>query len=175
MTTLLHGVIWITGLSGAGKTTLATALHQHLRQEHDNVILLDGDQLRQTLLVTQGSYDRQGRLKLAHCYARLARMLASQKHIVIVATISLFNEIHHWNRQHQTNFIEVFLDPPKEQLQFQDAKGLYQSKSVGPVVGREIQAESPLAPHFHIKDLKSISKLITQITQQLEDLQNVRL
>ena len=70
-------VIWITGLSAAGKTTLATAVTRRLREEGAPVIMLDGDELRDALAVTD-THTRSSRMVLAYKYSRLARMIARQ-------------------------------------------------------------------------------------------------
>jgi adenylylsulfate kinase len=81
-------VIWITGLSGAGKTTLAQALLPMLPQPR---LLLDGDAVREALALLAGGYAREDRLKLALTYARLAKLAADQGVAVICATISMCN------------------------------------------------------------------------------------
>jgi adenylylsulfate kinase-like enzyme len=94
-------VIWITGLSGAGKTTLARELVARLREEAVPVVMLDGDELREVLgaeAMTTASHERAGRLSLAMRYARLCRMLAEQELTVVIATISLFPEVHARNQ-----------------------------------------------------------------------------
>ena len=108
MTAQTGRVFWITGLSGAGKSTLARALQARLPQS----ILLDGDELRAVLGATASGFDRQSRLELARTYARLCGLLAGQGHTVIMATISLFHEIHAWNRENLPGYREIFLDVP---------------------------------------------------------------
>ena len=95
-------VIWITGLSGAGKTTLAEKLNMRLqRKKNIHPILLDGDVLRKIFTkssVGKESYDRNSRINLALKYGILSNTLSSQGFTVIIATISMFNEIYVWNR-----------------------------------------------------------------------------
>lgn len=90
-------VIWITGLSGAGKSTLALAFSEELRRRRHSVVLLDGDELRRIFgnaASLPDSYQRDGRLALAMQYAQLCRTIAGQGHTVVIATISLFREVH---------------------------------------------------------------------------------
>ena len=105
-------VIWITGLSGAGKTTLAKEIVNQLTTENIEPILLDGDQLREIFIDSTNqaisSHDRSSRLTLALKYSGLARLLSEQGFWVIVATISLFKEVHDWNRKNLKNYYEVF-------------------------------------------------------------------
>lgn len=138
-------VIWITGLSGAGKSTLARALLTHL----PGAILLDGDDLRAALGATGAGFDRAGRLALARTYARLCKLLADQGHTVVMATISLFHEIHAWNRANLPGYLEVFLDVPEAVRRRRDPKGLYAAEKAGTVrymAGAEISVDVPQAP-----------------------------
>ena len=140
-------VIWITGLSGSGKTTLARALRPHL----PGAILLDGDELREALGVQRSRFDVEGRKALALTYARLAGLLARQGLTVMVATISLFHEVHAWNRANLPGYVEIFLDVPEEERRRRDPKGLYAAEAAGTVrqmAGGETRVEHPLHPHL---------------------------
>lgn len=102
-------VIWITGLSGAGKSTLAHAVVARLRALSQAVVMLDGDELREVFgAAAQNSrnHGRDGRLALAMQYAHLCRVLAQQGLTVVIATISLFREVHAWNRHHLPGYFE---------------------------------------------------------------------
>ena len=119
-------VIWITGLSGAGKTTFAVGLKTILRERSSQIISLDGDQLREILQSSDTeNYTRLKRLSLAKSYSGLAKALSEQGFIVIISTISLFKEVHTWNRKNLTPYIEIFLNSPMETLRKRDQKGLY--------------------------------------------------
>lgn len=140
-------VFWITGLSGAGKSTLARALQARLPQS----ILLDGDELRAVLGATRSGFDRESRLELAATYARLCRLLAGQGHTVIIATISLFHEIHAWNRENLPGYLEIFLDVPEDVRRQRDPKGLYAAEQTGAVrqmAGAGTPVDLPQAPHL---------------------------
>lgn len=138
-------VIWITGLSGAGKSTLARALVARLPY----AVLLDGDDLRTVLGATASGFDRAGRLALAQTYARFCKLLADQGHTVVIATISLFHEIHTWNRENLPGYLEVFLDVSEEERRRRDPKGLYAAAQAGNVrhmAGAETVVDFPKAP-----------------------------
>src|SRR5262249_19757341 len=99
MTSRLGTVLWITGLSGAGKTTLSDAAAQKLRNGGESVVQLDGDALREIFGAAAAiaqNHTREARLALAMQYAHLCRVIAEQGLTVVIATISLFKEIHAW-------------------------------------------------------------------------------
>ena len=104
-------VFWITGLSGAGKTTLACQLAGRLREHGRQTVVLDGDELRTVLVGSGGTgFGRQDRLNLGLGYARFANVIAGQGVDVVVATISMFNEVYEWNRTNIRHYVEVFVD-----------------------------------------------------------------
>lgn len=140
-------VIWITGLSGAGKSTLARALMPHL----PGAVLLDGDELRNVLGAGASGFDRQSRLKLAMIYARFCKLLADQGQTVVIATISLFHEVHAWNRAHLPGYLEIWLHSPEETRRARDPKGLYAAAAQGELrqmAGQDTPVDLPRAPHL---------------------------
>lgn len=147
------GVIWITGLSDAGKSTLAGILAKELRCRGKCIILLDGDVTRRVYGATETDYDRKSRLELAFRDARLCQVLAEQGLIVIIATIALLKEIHQWNRNQLPRYFDVLLDVPMDELRRRDSKRLYESFDTGKirnVVGMDIPADFPLFPEYRV-------------------------
>jgi cytidine diphosphoramidate kinase len=140
-------VIWITGLAGAGKTTVATLVRDRFIGAGTLPVLLDGDRIRRVLPEPLG-FAEQDRRRLAMTYARLARELSTQGHLVICATVSLFHTVHAWNRAHLPGYLEVWLHAPLSELRARrDRAELY---AAGDVVGVGIAAQFPLAPHLTI-------------------------
>lgn len=144
-------VIWITGLSGAGKSTLAHAVVARLRARSQAVVMLDGDELREVFgAAAQNSrnHGRDGRLALAMQYAHLCRVLAQQGLTVVIATISLFREVHAWNRDHLPGYFEAYLKVPLEELRRRDPKGIYRRFDAGElsdVAGLDLPVDEPAA------------------------------
>src|SRR5208282_1010156 len=117
-------VYWITGLSGAGKTTLGKALWHRLRAAGSSGIFLDCDILREVIAEDLG-HNTDSRRRSAMRNARLCRMLASQGADVVCPTISLFHEVQRWNRENIPGYREIYLRVPMDELQRRDAKGIY--------------------------------------------------
>jgi glutamine kinase len=143
-------VYWITGLSGAGKTTVGRELWQRLRTAGRSAIFLDGDALREVIAEDLG-HSVASRRTSAMRNARLCRMLASQGTDVVCPTISLFHEIQVWNRRNIPGYCEIYLRVPMEELRRRDAKGLYAAADRGElrdVVGLDVPAELPEAPNL---------------------------
>ena len=147
-------VYWITGLSGAGKTTLSRRLSALFRTKNQSVVVLDGDEMRNVLAGSDSTgYRRDDRLALGHRYARLARYLGGQGINVVVATISMFDEIYQWNRAHMTQYIEIFLDVPLEELRRRNSNFVYYPNSPGSseVAGIGFPIDKPINPEIRIE------------------------
>jgi adenylylsulfate kinase len=149
-------VYWITGLSGAGKTTVAGLLTKRLRRAGRPVLLLDGDRLRSVFGEANSGFSREDRLRLASCYGRLCGEVASQGIEVVCATISLFHEVHDWNRAHIPQYREILLSVSLEELRRRDPKGLY-ADGKADMVGVGLFAELPQAPDLVIENHGAIT------------------
>lgn len=143
---------WITGLSGAGKTTIGNLLYGFLKKRKANVVILDGDMVRNAFGNDLG-YSKEDRLKCALRYSGLSRLLTEQGIDVVCCTISMFDEVRGWNREHIENYLEIFLDVPMEVLQRRNQKNLYQDGKAGKavnVVGVDLKLQLPQNPDLRI-------------------------
>lgn len=154
---------WITGLSGAGKTTIGNRLYYKMKSTRSNTIILDGDILRKITGNDLG-YSKEDRLERAYRYNALCKLLTDQGINVIICTIAMFDEVREWNRKNIENYIEVFLDVELEVLIKRNRKGLY-SKKGGSIVGVDIEAEYPKTPDIIIKNngRTSLKKAVQEI------------
>ncbi len=142
-------VIWITGLSGAGKSTIARATVKQLRTQGEQPILIDGDEIRDAIRDPHTGHDPTSRLANAYRICLFAGLLSKQKQTVVVATMSIFHEIHTWNRDQLPNYFEVWVEVDLDALQSRDARGLYSRAKNGEtsnIPGLDIDYERPLHP-----------------------------
>ena len=138
-------VYWITGLSGAGKTTIGKMFYHQLKQAYPNTVFLDGDIMREGIGGDLG-YTESERRKCAMRYSRLCDMLQSQELNVVCCTISMFDEVRRWNREHIENYKEIYIKVSIETLQKRDQKGLYSGNTDEKeknVMGLHIAFEEP--------------------------------
>lgn len=145
-------VYWITGLAGAGKTTIGTLLYNKLRDDKSNVVMLDGDIARWAYNDTIG-YSSKDREQGAYRNARVCKMIADQGVDVVCCTVSMFEGVRAWNREHLEKYREIFLDVPLEVLKRRDQKGLYSKQVRGEekdVVGMDLSLEMPHSPDVRI-------------------------
>jgi adenylylsulfate kinase len=137
-------LVWITGLAGSGKTTLAAMVESGLRAKGVRTVHVDGDAVRE-IFGNELGFHREDRLKNAWRIARLCSFLTSQGFAVVCSTVSLFHEIHGYNRKTNSGYLEVHLAVSAAELTRRNKKGLY-GKGGKQVVGRDIEPEFPKKP-----------------------------
>lgn len=144
-------IIWIMGLNGAGKSSVAQELGKILHKRDVANIILDGNHLRE--IFEQNGYDRASRIALGIRYAELAKSLASQSSkAVIIAANGMLEEVCAYNRLHLSEYYEIFLDVPKSVLEKRDSAGIYSKFKAGlvrNVGGLDLEVDMPKA-HLHI-------------------------
>lgn len=144
-------VYWITGLSGAGKTTIGIKLYEYLRKQKKNVVRLDGDIMREVFNNTD--YSVEGRKSLGYQYARLSKLLSEQGIDVVISVIVMFEEVRIWNRENINEYREIFLNVTMDELIKRNQKGIYTNAikdSSHSVYGISINAELPCNPDLII-------------------------
>ncbi len=150
----MGAVYWITGLSGAGKTTIGKLFYHKMKQECPNTVFLDGDIMREVFGADLG-YTESERRKCAMRYARLCNMLQKQGLNVICCTISMFESVREWNREHIENYREIYIKVSMDTLHKRDQKGLYSGKTTEKekdVMGVQIAFEEPVHPDLVLEN-----------------------
>tara|TARA_Y100001968_G_scaffold295857_1_gene303591 strand:- start:2023 stop:2535 length:513 start_codon:yes stop_codon:yes gene_type:complete len=145
-------IIWITGLPGSGKTTLARNLKSILQTKTSrNIVILDGDNIR-GILPFQISYSNEERRKLALFYSELALLIDQSDCIVICSFIALFHNVQEHNRLKANDYFEIFLDPSLDELVKKNKKGLYSEKS-DYMLNQFTKHEFPINPDLIINSI----------------------
>jgi len=117
-------VVWFTGLSGAGKSTIATALQSELARRGRHAELLDGDEVRTHLSKGLG-FSKEDRDTNIRRIGYVARLVARSGGVAITAAISPYRDVRDEVRGQTPNFVEVFARCPLDTLVERDVKGLY--------------------------------------------------
>ncbi|MBN2909480.1 adenylyl-sulfate kinase [Polycladomyces sp. WAk] len=116
--------VWLTGLSGSGKTTIAKMAEAKLNQRGQPVQLLDGDTVRERLNKDLG-FSKADRFTQVERVTYVAELLTYHGIIVLAALISPYREIRAYARRHIPSFVEVYVRCPLEECARRDVKGLY--------------------------------------------------
>ncbi|MBL4638149.1 MAG: adenylyl-sulfate kinase [Proteobacteria bacterium] len=167
-------ILWFTGLSGAGKSTIAGAVEHKLFELGHHTYLLDGDNVRHGLNVDLGFSD-EDRVENIRRIGEMAKLFADAGLIVLSAFISPFRADRRLVRElvEENEFIEVYMDTPLSECEQRDPKGLYQKARAGEIknfTGIDSDYEVPTAPEIIIKTTEnSVEQCADQIIQYLKD------
>lgn len=144
-------VIWLTGLSGAGKTTIAQSLYKRMQDEQIPSELLDGDQIRQIFPTTGFSHaERDMHIRRM---GFLASRLEAHGVTVIASLISPYRDSRRFVRGLCKNFVEVYISTPLNVCEKRDPKGLYAKYRRGELkgfTGLDDPYEAPIEPQIEI-------------------------
>lgn len=144
-------VYFFTGLAGAGKTTIGGLFYRRLKAKRNDVVLLDGDQLRRLSFHKSSGYSTEERRRGAYYNFEMCRMLADQGIDVVLCSISMYNDCRAWAREHIENYREIYIKAARETLYQRDQKGLYSSGTKN-VVGVDLLCEEPENPEVVIEN-----------------------
>jgi len=145
-------VIWLTGVSGAGKTTIAEAIARLAKPRLPELVLIDGDVIRDLFGAGLG-YHEAARVEQIGRIQRLAKMLAGQGLIVVVAALYAHPDLLDWNRRNLPGYVEVYVQADMDVVRQRDVKGLYAKAAAGTmpnVVGIDIPWHAPRHPDVTI-------------------------
>ena len=144
-------VYFFTGLAGAGKTTIGGLFYRRLKAKRNDVVLLDGDQLRRLSYNKTSGYTTEERRKGAFYNFEMCKMLADQGIDVVLCSISMYNDCRAWARERIDNYKEIYIKASRETLYRRDQKGLYSSGTKN-VVGVDLLCEEPECPDIVIEN-----------------------
>lgn len=145
-------VIWLTGVSGAGKTTLGNLLKIEFAKRKKPVEMLDGDIVREFFGNDLG-YSRKERIFNIKRIVFCAKLLSDHGINVVVANIAPYYEIRDFIRKKIENYIQIYIKVSLENVKLRDPKGLYKAivnGQSGPMIGVDDQYDVPRNPHLII-------------------------
>jgi len=161
-------VIWIIGLSGAGKTSLARSVYLLAKSKGiKNLVHLDGDRMREIYSNDLG-HDLNSRRINSYRIEKICKLLDEQNIHVLCSILSIFPEAREWCRENFSSFYEVFIDAPISALIARDSKGIYSSKLDNNLAGIDITFPTPVNPDLIICNKSDLDALLSYQSQICE-------
>ena len=145
-------VVWMTGFSGSGKTTIARWLEEHYKSTGKRVEVLDGDEIRDNLSPGLG-FSQEDRTAHNKRVIYLAKILSRNGVVVLVSLISPYQQVRNQAREQLPKFMEVHVDCPLDVCMKRDVKGLYAKAKAGEIkkmTGLSDTYEAPKNPELVI-------------------------
>ncbi|HSK40514.1 MAG TPA: adenylyl-sulfate kinase, partial [Arenibaculum sp.] len=167
-------ILWFTGLSGSGKSTIANMVEKKLFARGRHTIILDGDNVRHGLNRDLGFTDAD-RVENIRRVAEAAKLMADAGLLVLVSFISPFRSERDMARglMPEGEFVEIFVDTPIELCQARDPKGLYARAAAGEIknfTGLDSPYEAPTVPDLYLRTAESPAEdLAEQVIAYLEE------
>lgn len=166
-------VLWFTGLSGAGKSTMSALVAEELRRRNVHVEVLDGDEVR-THLSKGLTFSKEDRDTNVRRIGFVAKLLARAGACAITAAISPYRDVRDEQRAQIDRFVEVYCSCPIDALAARDPKGLYKKALAGEIAhftGIDDPYEPPLSPEVTLfTDRESKAESLAKILAKLESL-----
>ena len=161
------GVLWITGLSGSGKTTTGNLVYKELSKEFLKIKRLDGDVLRKKLKLNkhEKTFTKSHRKKNGFTYSKICKDYEKKGYFVIISVMALYNEVYKRNKKYFDNYIDVYLKVPVKELIRRDPKKIYKKffqKKIKNVAGLDLKFDEPKKSKIMVFWNKKISLVTTK-------------
>lgn len=166
-------VLWFTGLSGSGKSTIANLILPLLQKHGLDIVIVDGDEVRATISKDLG-FTREDINENHRRIRKLCQEYLAAGRSVIVSTVSPHREVREMARRELHNFIEVHCDSSFEVCRERDVKGWYkkaETNKLTNLIGKDVIYETPVAPEIRLEtstesSTESATKVINYLTEQ---------
>jgi adenylylsulfate kinase-like enzyme len=163
-------LFWITGLSGAGKTTIANKIKKDISKIYGPTLMISGDNIR-SIFDLRG-YGYKDRLEVLKKYTKFAKYITNQKINLIFAVVGMVETTRRWNRKNIDNYVEIFIKSKIKNIKNLNKKKIYHKKNSKNVIGLDIKAEFPKKPDITIINSfnKSTDALAKKLLKKINDL-----
>ena len=155
-------LFWITGLSGAGKTSVANEIKSKITEQFGPTLVVNGDDRRRVFKLNK--YDQKSRLENGKKFGKFAKFITNQNINLSFTVVGMFDQIRIWNKKNIDNYVEIYLKASVSKIRKKRKKKLYFKKNSS-MVGIQIKPEFPKKPNFIVKN--NFTKTIKQISQSL--------
>ena len=159
-------LLWITGLPGSGKTTVAKSIKKQIVSRYGPTLLFSGDDMRKIFKLTKYSIDE--RFKYGIKFSNFCKFVTNQNINIIFATVSLFDKLRKHNKKNIKNYIEIYIKADLKKIIKTGKKKLYKRHKSN-LYGKDIKAELPKKPDIVIINNfnKNIKKLANELLVKL--------
>jgi len=163
-------LFWITGLSGAGKTTIGNKIKKSISKIYGPTLMISGDDIRS--IFNLKGYEYKDRLEVLKKYTKFAKYITNQKINIIFAVVGMVEAPRKWNRKNIDNYIEIYIKSKVKNIRKLNKKKIYHKKNSRNIIGVDIRAEFPKKPDITIVNSFDIStdKLTKNLLKKINDL-----
>ena len=158
-------LFWITGLSGSGKSTIASLIKDKIEKKYGPTIIMSGDDLRS--ITNFHKYEKKDRLEFSKTKLKFYKFITDQKINLIFSTISLFKSVRKANKRNIENYVEIYIEADVEEIIKNKKKKLYKKKKEK-IWGVNIKAEFPKKPFIKVKS--NFNKPLNEVANNLAKL-----
>mgnify|MGYP001177729130 CR=1 FL=1 len=164
---LKKGILfWITGLSGAGKTSIAKKIKKTIKKKYGPTLVINGDDLREIFKLK--SYSQSKRLEYGKIYCKFLKFILDQNINVIFTVVGMFESLRKWNRKNIDNYVEIFIKADVRTIKQKTRKKTYKNSRKN-IVGFGISPQFPKKPDILIENkfTESLDYLSNQIIKKI--------
>tara|TARA_B100000780_G_scaffold274197_1_gene238857 strand:- start:511 stop:1047 length:537 start_codon:yes stop_codon:yes gene_type:complete len=165
-------LFWITGLSGAGKTTIGIKIKNDISKKYGPTLMISGDNIRN--IFDLKGYEYKERLEILKKYTKFAKYITDQKLNIILAVVGMADAPRKWNRENIDNYVEIYIKSNIQKIINLDKKKIYHNKKSGKIIGIDIKPQFPKKPDitiinsFNETSDKIAKKLLKKITNLID-------